>query len=152
MIDFRPERIIPDHPSNASGASLLDCWRAMRRARPSRVSSRIGTGEVGPALSAVRIPVIYPLVPRKHKQKRQAPRYARVRLANDSVHIRTTWIPAADTRPQQIQIRIRIRICGRYPRRGTRADFARRARPPRLFAVAHGDQPQTTRDFQSKQS
>lgn len=38
MIDFRPERIIPDHPSNASSASLLDCRRAMRR-----VSSRIGT-------------------------------------------------------------------------------------------------------------
>lgn len=126
-----------------------------------RVSSRwVGSTRARSAAALCGTdPVIYLFAPRKHKQKRQARRYARVRLANDSAHIHATWIfgagrrhsTATDSNPPYPKTDLRT-----ISARDTCDDFASRVtyrdRAARLFAVAHSDEPQTTRNFQSKRS
>lgn len=118
---FLSVRIIPDHRSNASSVSLLSA-HAMCRARliVSRVSSRRGSARARSTILYGADSVIYLFAPRKHKQKRQTRRYTRVvRLANDSAHIRATWILGAGHRHSTTtdsNSRIRKRICGRYLR------------------------------------
>lgn len=123
-----------------------------------RVSSRWGSAAAAAALCGTD-PVIYLFAPRKHKQKRQARRYARVRLANDSAHIHATWIfgagrrhsTATDSNPPYPKTDLRTRYL-----RVIRATISPPAWPAaiaaRLFAVAHSDEPQTARNFQSKRS
>lgn len=140
-------RIIPDHLSNVS---LLDCRRATESAAFPLGEERRGRDQSELSVAQTRAWFIY--LPRENTS-RNVKRGAVPRVSAWQTTARISARPefsdcrpptATDSNPPNLKTDLRTDICAWY---------ARRFRlPARLFAVAHSDEPQTARNFQSKRS